>query len=227
LKNNGQKQVITEKLIAFIKDNELEVGDKLPPERKLAEMLSSSRNTVREALRELAIKGQVKTKSGSGCFVTSLEDSADWGSLRGNADSDILKEHMEALVAIEPLIVSQAVEKSSPEDIKGLKQVMVRLSNAIINDDTTGTGDGIIEFTRLISKISRNRFYILIIREMNLERQILSEILSNCNKETIQDIFKTHVEIVNCFQHKDAGMAAKLALAGRELRHRLFLENVR
>lgn len=221
------KKIISENILALIEDNQLKIGEKLPPERKLSQMLSSSRNTVREAIRMLEIRGRVKTKSGSGCFITSLEDTADWASLRGDADTKVLKEHMQAIAAIEPLIVSQAVENSSPEDIKSLKQIMAQLGNAIINHDTPEIVNEMIEFTRRVSKISGNRFFMLIIREMDLERQILSKILSKCSPERVQDIFKTHVEVVNCFQHRDAKLATELFTAGRELRHQIYWENVR
>lgn len=41
-------------------------GDRLPPERELAEGLGASRNSVREALRVLDILGIVSSRQGAG-----------------------------------------------------------------------------------------------------------------------------------------------------------------
>src|ERR1700758_2272416 len=49
----------------------LQPGDRLPPERELAEQFSLSRNTVREALRSLEMAGVLEFRKGAtgGAFV--------------------------------------------------------------------------------------------------------------------------------------------------------------
>ncbi|HEY3683741.1 MAG TPA: GntR family transcriptional regulator [Streptosporangiaceae bacterium] len=44
-------------------------GDRLPPEKELAERIGVSRNTLREALGELALDGSVERRWGVGTFV--------------------------------------------------------------------------------------------------------------------------------------------------------------
>jgi GntR family transcriptional repressor for pyruvate dehydrogenase complex len=46
-------------------------GDRLPPERELAEGLGVSRPTVREAMLALEIRGLVEARHGSGVYVTA------------------------------------------------------------------------------------------------------------------------------------------------------------
>lgn len=53
-----------------IRKGNLQRGERLPPERELAEALGVSRNSVREALRTLSLLGFVSSVQGAGNFVT-------------------------------------------------------------------------------------------------------------------------------------------------------------
>lgn len=65
---------LVERVAASIACGRLKDGDALPPERLLAEGLGVSRTTVRKALDELAARGLVASRHGSGTFVaTRLE----------------------------------------------------------------------------------------------------------------------------------------------------------
>ena len=63
-----------EKVIEHIKNEiwqgTLKRGERLPPERELAETLGVSRNSVREAIRTLGLMGFVSSTQGAGNFVT-------------------------------------------------------------------------------------------------------------------------------------------------------------
>jgi GntR family transcriptional regulator len=60
---------IEERLAARIEGGHLAVGERLPPERELAEWLGVSRMTVRQALGALAARGLVERGVGRGTFV--------------------------------------------------------------------------------------------------------------------------------------------------------------
>ena len=57
-----------------IKTNKLRPGDKLPPERELAEQLGTARGTVKKAYEELGRKGLIEAAQGRGSFVWELDD---------------------------------------------------------------------------------------------------------------------------------------------------------
>ncbi|HOZ72316.1 MAG TPA: GntR family transcriptional regulator [Spirochaetales bacterium] len=68
-----RKQTIADK-VAFrlerlVLGGELKPGDRLPPERELAERFSASRNGVREAIRRLETLGLLSTEPQSGTYV--------------------------------------------------------------------------------------------------------------------------------------------------------------
>ena len=53
-----------------IMDGELRPGEKLPPERDIAERLNVSRNSVREAIRIMDMTGVISSQQGSGNYIT-------------------------------------------------------------------------------------------------------------------------------------------------------------
>ncbi|HUX13341.1 MAG TPA: GntR family transcriptional regulator [Spirochaetia bacterium] len=70
-------QVIIEQIIELIRQGKLRVGEKLPPERALAEralaeMLPVSRPSMREALRVMEVIGLIDRKPGGGSHITDL-----------------------------------------------------------------------------------------------------------------------------------------------------------
>lgn len=64
--------VIIRQIHRMILHGEIEPGDRLPPERKLAETLGVSRGYVREAIKRLEFYGIVRTLPQSGTMVAGL-----------------------------------------------------------------------------------------------------------------------------------------------------------
>ena len=60
----------------LIETGELRSGDRLPPERKLAEMFMVSRNSVREAIKALEEKQILKCRPGDGTYVMVENEAA-------------------------------------------------------------------------------------------------------------------------------------------------------
>ena len=58
-------------IVEIIKAEDLEVGERLPSESRLAEMFGVSRAIVREALVRLASDGITEARRGAGSFVKS------------------------------------------------------------------------------------------------------------------------------------------------------------
>lgn len=61
---------IVEQLETMILEGTLQPGQRLPPERVLAEQFGVSRPSLREAIQKLAAKGLLHSRQGGGNFVT-------------------------------------------------------------------------------------------------------------------------------------------------------------
>src|SRR5664279_5170527 len=66
---------IADQIRSSILAGEFSPGDKLPPERELAEMFGVSRPSVRDALNVLAAAGLVMSYQGGGTVVKSLVET--------------------------------------------------------------------------------------------------------------------------------------------------------
>src|SRR5690606_17664113 len=64
---------IADQIARLIEKGEYPVGSRLPSEREIADRLSVSRASVREAIIALEIGGQVEVRGGSGIYVREAE----------------------------------------------------------------------------------------------------------------------------------------------------------
>lgn len=60
-------------VLSYISQKDIAVGERLPPERELAEQLGISRNSLREALKVLEAMGVVEIRHGSGIFLQKAD----------------------------------------------------------------------------------------------------------------------------------------------------------
>ena len=99
---------IVEQIESAIVAGDLKVGEKLPPERELAEQFAVSRTAVREAVKILREKGFIEIHPGRGTFVTnkapnSMRQSFDslmkFGPIDGSAHLVEVREILEPEIA--------------------------------------------------------------------------------------------------------------------------------
>lgn len=63
---------VVQSLRILIEQNNMQVGDRLPAERKLCEQLGVSRSSLREAIQQLSSMGMLLSKVGAGTFLQQL-----------------------------------------------------------------------------------------------------------------------------------------------------------
>ncbi len=102
LRAGSGASAVTSSLLELFTSGSIAPGSRLPPERRLAEVLGVSRSAVREALATLDTLGVVETRPGAGTFLRSersavLPESIRWGMLVGERDVEELVELRSAL----------------------------------------------------------------------------------------------------------------------------------
>ncbi|MEM0488612.1 MAG: GntR family transcriptional regulator [candidate division WOR-3 bacterium] len=116
---------ISEQIKSLIFKGMFKPGDRLPPERELAQMFQTGRMSVREALRTLEEAGLIYTKPGAdgGIFVKE----PDWTgftktiSVLFNAGNLTLREITEARLILEKAIIERGFEHFSEDHISALE----------------------------------------------------------------------------------------------------------
>lgn len=119
-------QQVSKLILEMISDGELEPGDKLPPERALAERLGVSRNVLREAVRSLASLNVLEVRHGAGVFVGSLEiaDLIEPLEFAVSLERSAVKALLEARLAIEPGIARLAAERIEAAHVADLQRLV-------------------------------------------------------------------------------------------------------
>jgi DNA-binding FadR family transcriptional regulator len=115
-------------------------GDRLPPERELAEIFGLSRMTIRDALRILESNGLVEIRLGAngGAFVRE----PNFGSLSHSISSMIkfkratLLELAEARKIIETATAELAAKRATEEDLEAMRLAVEEADEAFAEDDT-------------------------------------------------------------------------------------------
>ena len=75
IKTEKLYNIIMRRITEFIKEQKLELGDRLPPERELAAALSVSRVSVRQALTALAAQGIISVRHGDGNYISDVSNN--------------------------------------------------------------------------------------------------------------------------------------------------------
>ena len=117
---------IAEQIRTSILAGEFAPGDKLPPERELAEMFGVSRPSVREALNVLASSGLVMSYQGGGTVVMSLVETTSSNSLSEliRNQQDRALDVIEVRKCMESWTAYYAAQRALPEDIRRMEEIV-------------------------------------------------------------------------------------------------------
>lgn len=111
---------VFDQLVDDVVDGEIAVGEALPSERRLAEVLGISRPAVREALQRIGQTGLVEVRHGGATTVRDFRKSAGLDLLPkllvrgGRLDAAIARSVVEARAEVGPGIAALAAERGGP-----------------------------------------------------------------------------------------------------------------
>lgn len=111
---------VFDQVLAEVVDGEIEAGDSLPSERRLAEVLGVSRPAVREALQRMAQTRLVEVRQGGSTLVRDFKKYAGLDLLprllvrRGHVDVSVVRSILEARLVIGPGVAALAAERGGP-----------------------------------------------------------------------------------------------------------------
>jgi GntR family transcriptional regulator, transcriptional repressor for pyruvate dehydrogenase complex len=160
-------ELVLEQIRTALALGRFRVGDTLPRERDLAEMLQVSRPPVREALAVLASEGVIEIRRGrnGGLFVTGrpVDEAAKLTLLRENRER--LRETFEYRIVVESAAAQLAAERRSRAELGELREQVEEMQRLADLDgerhDPKVTGDFFAvdnDFHLGIARASRNEW---------------------------------------------------------------------
>lgn len=190
----------------YIVAENLKMGDRLPSERDLSQMLIVSRNVIREALKSLESAGIIYKKQGRGIFVDSFENYLKSERLFFGVDklNVNLNEILEVRKAFEVSVLRLIVDKIQEEDIRDLQEIIDKIKanseekKSTIKEDL----DFHIRLLRIVGNEVIERFGTILVdffRELILDRP---DIIVN-NNETVGLKIERHQRIIDALKEKN------------------------
>jgi GntR family transcriptional repressor for pyruvate dehydrogenase complex len=144
----------------------LQAGDRLPGERALADSLSVSRASVREALRVLDYIGVVEVRPGEGTFVARTPpnplDPSVYSLL---SERTFLLDLLEARQIVEEEIVSLAARRATRDDFEALENLLTQRDAALSSGKHDLESD--LAFHTLVAESTANPVLVSLMRHLN------------------------------------------------------------
>ncbi|WP_316668402.1 FadR/GntR family transcriptional regulator [uncultured Propionibacterium sp.] len=120
---------VAQHLLSHFGTGPLSTGDRVPPERALAEKLGVGRSAVREALAALELLGLVEVRPGAGTYVRGttsdlLPKTLTWGMLLGEHDTQQLLEVRSALEVESARLAAERADEGAISRLQGNIEAM-------------------------------------------------------------------------------------------------------
>lgn len=198
---------VAELLMQRIRAGEWELGEKLPGESALGVQLGVGRSTLREAVRQLAGRGVLASRQGSGVFVAALDAPEQWDAVLRRVDITAV---LEARIAIEVEAAALAAQRRTPAQLRAMRSALAgRVSH---RGDVEAHVAADIEFHRSVVVAAGNPVLIEIFDAMTPQVRIAMVDMLRIRKDVEDDADQqAHVDIVDAVAARHSATAATCA----------------
>jgi GntR family transcriptional regulator, transcriptional repressor for pyruvate dehydrogenase complex len=197
---------IVRQIKTMIAEGRLTSGDRLPPERELAEKFLVSRTSVREALRALESLGLVEIRPGEGTFIreASVDRLIEPLALVMASQRESIAELFEARRLIEPAIAGLAAGRATPDEIQEMERILDEQAREVAAGRTGLAQDA--EFHAAIGRAAHNEAITRIAHAvMDLLTQSREESLNTPGRPSRSHL--DHRRILSAVTQRDVGGA--------------------
>jgi GntR family transcriptional repressor for pyruvate dehydrogenase complex len=204
-------QEVARKLRGLILGGQYQPGDKLPPERRLAEDMGVNRATLREALKNLEQAGLVRIRQGDGTRVqdflqtAGLDVLAHMLSLGESTALSILRDILEFRQIIGREIARLAATRASAEQLEQLERIAKRPSGtpeeALVQD---------LDFYVELARAADNTLFVLLLNPVRESVRRFSGIFASFNPP-VDEVRAHHRAVIAALRAQDAEAASAAA----------------
>jgi DNA-binding FadR family transcriptional regulator len=182
-----------EQIAEKVKLGELQVGDRLPSERALAEQMQISRPTLREAVKVLVDSGLVAVRrgAGGGMFVVTELVPPELLARRRELRISEVAQVLEARRVLEPRVAALAAMRAGDEDFRALERTIdeqrrLAAAGGVVasgNEDRFLALD--VRFHLGIARASGNAMLVGLVRQLYRDLEIARDMAMH--HETVPD----------------------------------------
>ena len=197
---------VFEQLRDLVFRGQLKPGDKLLPERELAQSMGVSRPTVREAINKLVYRGLLEHRQGQGTFVAAPEPGQKHNPFNALIDGyeatplDLL----EVRLGLECNAAVLAARRATPEDIALLEKSFVQMRDKIQQGELGLEED--VAFHMCVAYATKNHVQIHIMRYLyDMLHYGIKESLQHLYEKpaNLTDIINQHERVVDAVRRHD------------------------
>lgn len=190
-----------------IESGHWKVGEKIPREAELAEMLQVGRNTIREAIRVLSHAGVLEVRQGNGTYVRF---NIDPGEVMKRINRSRLADHLELRAVLETEAARLAALRRTDGDLERLEQLLKERGELSDAEDLSDFVSRDVEFHLAVAKASHNTALEELYRYFSATvsagtQQILTD------KKSVEPGLEAHGRILEAIRRQDSQAAADAA----------------
>lgn len=197
--------LIIAQIRAMLQSGQLKPGDRLPPERELAEQMEVSRNTVREAIRMLEISGLVTVRpgSGGGAFVARPDSAVVARQLSDalNLTDVSLGDITETRLWLESIVVRIACERMTDDDLAALEANVDLAEELTAGEDWSRRAEVHIDFHKILVGATQNPLLIFL---MNSVLELLPPIIEAVGPSRDSAVMTSRRRLMEKLRERDA-----------------------
>jgi len=198
-------EVIVEQLCAYIADNEMMPGEKLPAERDLATKLSVSRASLSQALVALEVQGVLSVRHGDGAIlVRRPTEERAIRALREHADR--IPDVIEAREALEVKLAGLAAARRTDAEMAAIDAAIATMEAEVEAGERGVVGDEM--FHEAITAAAHSSLLAKLMHEISgLIRETRIESLSQANRPRAS--LEGHRKIADAVRKQDPREASR------------------
>jgi DNA-binding FadR family transcriptional regulator len=206
-------ELVAERLLQYIAEANLHPGDRLPTEQGLADLLGTTRNVTREAVKVLAAIGRLSVRRGAGIFVASGPVAAEDDGLAYFQPTDM--QHVRMLLdyrqVIEMETARRAASIATPLEVKAVRTTAEDSAQVGALGDGAAFASADELFHTAVAVAAHNVFLqssVATVRRFAAQSDTL--LFHGSAPGSLETAGRQHVEIADAIAAGDADSAAQL-----------------
>lgn len=209
-KKDKAPALIVREVLARIKRGELKPGDRLPPQREMADHFGFGRSSVREAINALIGMGYIEVVQGSGAFICERIPLRDPSSHELNSflEAASIFDLMEGRELLECRSAELAAERAEESQLASIERAVRKIQANM--GDISGFFQADMEFHLALAEASGNRVIAELIKLLiNKVHKHHIQFRATSSPEVREHTYQTAQEVLRHIAGGDGVRAAK------------------